>query len=136
MDKNETNEETVSEQKAAEQLEATLQQSALVVCSLFLAELKRANEIYPVVFRSSTETLGSIHKQCMALEAEIACVKTVDGFALDEESRYTKDIKRELVQLGAMCIKAAYSLCNLEKECAEFSETLRLQTIVNGEAAE
>jgi hypothetical protein len=122
MEENETNEANKPD----------LRQSARVVCSLFLDELKRANEIYPGVFRSSTEALGSIHKQCMALEYEIAQVKTVDGVALDEESRYTKDIKREIVQLGAMCIKAAYSLCNLERECAEFSETLRLQTIVNG----
>ena len=123
------------EEKAAEQIEVTLQQ-AIVTCSLFISELQRANEIYPTCFLSSVEALGSIHKQCMALEHEIASVKSCDGIALDEESVNTEAIKKEIVQLGAMCIKAAYSLCNLEKECAEFSETLRLQTIVNGAAEE
>ena len=126
MDKN------TKEEKATEQIEVSLQQSAIVMCSLFIAELQRANEIYPTFFESSTEALGSIHKQCMALEHEIASVNIVDGIALDEESVNTEAIKKEIVQLGAMCIKAAYSLCDLEKECAEFSETLRLQTIVNG----
>jgi len=126
MDKN------TKEEKATEQIEVSLQQSAIVMCSLFIAELQRANEIYPTFFRSSVETLGSIHRQCMALEHEIASVNIVDFIDVDEESVNTEAIKKEIVQLGAMCIKAAYSLCDLEKECAEFSETLRLQTIVNG----
>jgi len=133
-------EEKTQEETASEQIEATIHQSAIVTCSLFISELQRANEKYPVVFRSSIEALGSIHKQCMMLEHEIASVRSCDGTVLDEESVNTEAIKREIIQLGAMCLKTAYSLCNLEKECAEFSETLRLQTIVNGmeegEAAE
>jgi len=59
MDKNET-EETVAEDKP------DLRQSALVVCSLFLAELKRANEIYPSASgrarKHSVRSIISLHE--------------------------------------------------------------------------
>ena len=105
-----------------------LQQISLTVCSLFLSELMAANQKYPSFFGSSREALGVIRAQYLDAEQSLLHVKSLNGYALDEDSlAYGDELKIDLIQLGAMCIKAAYSLTNLQDDAEKFSATVRQQ---------
>ena len=123
-------EQEKQEGRDKEQEGPTLQQTCVAICGLFMNEVQEANKKYPSFFRSSKEALGVLREEYLEVEELLRMSKTADGYALDQSSLEVQaELKKELIQLGAMCIKALYSSCNLNAECAAFSEVIRLQAL-------
>jgi len=115
----------------------TLQQSALTVCGLMIDELQSANATYPNFFRSSAEAHGVLRRQFLKMEQQLLEVKSVDGFAFNaDDIQQSAALKNKLVRMGTMCIKAAYSLCNLDEDCRVFNAQVALNTAMAEKAAE
>ena len=97
--------------------------AAKCAANLMLAELFAANIKYPDTFNGSKEALGVLREEYLECEELLRKIKTINGQLEDLHSTIkTDELKGELVQLGAMCIKALYSLCDLERETAELAE--------------
>lgn len=104
----------------------TLQQAALTACSLFISELQEANCYHHAAFRSSAEALGVLSKQFMDVQGKLIKSRVVDGGTNDQATiDLSPQLKKDLIQLGAMTIKALYSVCNMADDIAFFSHTLQ-----------
>ena len=115
-----------------------LRQIAVTVCTSFLDEVDRGNSKYPHFFRSSAETSGVLYPKSMKVFSLLGDINSVNGMALDQESfDRGEELKKALVVLGAMCIKASYSMCNwqveLEAASAKLEQAQKIATMVNGE---
>ena len=107
--------------KTQEEIEVS--KASIMACWMFIAEIETANSKYPAKFNGSKEALGVLREEYLEVEELLRKIKTINGKTSDLYSDIkTDELKGELVQLGAMCIKALYSLCNLERETAAFSE--------------
>lgn len=103
----------------------TLEQKEVAICTLFIAELQRANSKFPALL-SSAEAQGVLLRNYTDAEDSLLRLRTVDRVDMPMVCD-TGNIKHDLVQLGAMCIKAIYSLCDVTADCSAVSEILRLQ---------
>lgn len=82
-----------------------------------MAELQRANAKYGGGFRPSNEALGTLRQKFLEVEEELRATKMLDGVLLDQKSiERSRVLKIELIQLGAMCFKAAYTFCDLDQK--------------------
>lgn len=103
----------------------TLEQKAIAICARFMSELQRENSRYPALL-SSAEAQGVLLRNYTAVEDSLMPLKTIDRVDMPMVCD-TENLKHDLIQLGAMCIKAIYSLCNITADCAAVSEIIRLQ---------
>jgi len=115
-----------------------LRQIAVTACTSFLAEVDRGNSKYPHFFRSSAETSGVLYPKAMKVINLLGDIKSVNGMALDQVSFDNgQELKKALVVLGAMCIKASYSTCNWQAELDQANATLeqaqKIATMINEE---
>ena len=115
----------------------SVMQAAVAIASSMIGELERANGMYPGVIRSSSEAAGILLKQHNWCQATLADMKVCDGqFHGDNETfvQTEMELKKRLLQIGAMCIKIAYSLCDFGPEIKAFSNNLGMVNALQEQA--
>lgn len=125
MENQEMNNQEVAED-AGVSTTLTLDELSIAISHQVVKELDRANRKYPATFRSSNEALGTLRQEFLQVEEALRGVKVVDGQMLDKKTvDNCKHLEVELIQLGAMCIKAIYSCCELSPNVNDSLQALR-----------
>jgi hypothetical protein len=78
-----------------------------------IVELEQATKKYKMFFCSSKEALGVIREEYLEVEERLRKIK---NFKEEEAKGELVLLSNELTQLGAMCIKARISLCDMTAE--------------------
>jgi hypothetical protein len=109
----------MTEEQQAE-LDALIHNHSTAVCLSMIGEVEEANKKWPPGFNSNAEALGVIRDMYLDVEREFLTTKSITS----PESNRLKD---RLKRLGAMCIKATYSRCDMKPEMSAINEYLAIQ---------